>query len=375
MHVAISLLTLFPGRSGGTETYARALVGELARAVRGPHDRLTVLVSSRVGRTLPNPGIPMHHVRSYRTGDSTATRLGAMVFAAVAPRTVSRDVPRGLNVVHYPVTIPIPNVPSAASVVSLNDMQHRELPSFFSASERAFRRVAYDRAARRADAVLTLSEHARRQIIDLLAVPADRVTAIPCAVDHTRFTPEPGDNDARLRVPPRYLLYPANLWPHKNHARLLRAFARAAPSDLHLVLTGQTYGRPLPGPADARVHHLGHVPFEHLPSLYRRATATIFPSLFEGFGMPLVEAMACGSPLAASDRGAIAETVGDAALTFDPEDDDAIAGALTRIVDDGELRARLREAGLARAAGFRWADVARRHVDVYRGAMAAKEGR
>jgi glycosyltransferase involved in cell wall biosynthesis len=115
------------------------------------------------------------------------------------------------------------------------------------------------------------------------------------------------------------------------------------------------------------------MPFEHLPALYRRATATIFPSLFEGFGMPLVEAMASGCPVTASARGAIAETCGSAALVFDPEDEDAIADAIVKIVVDGDMRERLRADGLARAAGFRWDDVASRHVEVYRRAQARRE--
>jgi len=364
VHVALSLLTLFPGRSGGTETYARALVAAFARdPATAP---VTLLVSEQVAHALGDPGVPMHVVSSYRTGDSTLTRLLAMTFAGIAPRLVGRDVPKDIDLVHYPVTVPIPRVDGAAVVVSLNDLQHHEMPEFFSVPERRYRGWAYDNAARRADEVLTLSEHSRAQIVERLGIPADRVTAIPCAVDHERFSPEPDEHDLAIDLPPRFLLYPANLWRHKNHARLLRAFARADVTDLHLVLTGQTYGRPLPGLADERVHHLGHVPFEHLPALYRRTTATVFPSLFEGFGMPLVEAMASGCPVAASARGVIAETCGDAALLFEPEDEEAIAEAIRRIVEDDGLRERLRADGLARAAGFRWDDVAARHLEIYR---------
>jgi glycosyltransferase involved in cell wall biosynthesis len=370
VNVALALLTLFPGRSGGTETYVRALVAEFARG--GTSDPVTLLVSRRVASALGDSGLPMHVVSSYRPGDSAPTRLLAMTFAALAPRLVARDVPGGIDVVHYPVTVPIPRVDDAATVVSLNDIQHHDLPEFFSAPERRYRGWAYDGAARRADAVLTLSEHSRRQIVERLGIAPERVTAIPCAVDHQRFSPTPGDRDCALDLPPRYVLYPANMWPHKNHARLLRAFARVESEDLHLVLTGQTYGRPLPGSHEL-VRHLGHVPFEQLPALYRRATALVFPSLFEGFGMPLIEAMACGCPVAASDRGVVAETCGDAALLFDPEDEEAIADAIRRIVEDDALRARLRLDGPIRAAGFRWDDVAARHSEVYRRALARRE--
>ena len=374
MHVALSLLTLFPGRSGGTETYARELVRELGRDGAGS-DSVTVLASERVARALGEPGLRVHVVGSYRPGDRRFTRLAAMAYAGLAPGLAGRDVPDGIDVVHYPVTIAIPRVKGAARVVSLNDVQHHELPHLFSAAERRFRRVAYDRSARGADHVLTLSEHARGQIVQRLGISPDRVTAIPCAVDHERFRPAPDEHDGRLELPERFLLYPANLWPHKNHARLLRAFRAAGVDDLHLVLTGQTYGGPLPGPPDPRVRHLGHLAFEQLPALFRAATAMIFPSLFEGFGMPVVEAMACGCPVAASDRGAIAETCGGAALLFDPGDETAIADAVRRIAEDPDLRASLRQAGLDRAATFRWDDVAARHMAVYRSVLAARIAR
>jgi glycosyltransferase involved in cell wall biosynthesis len=373
VHLALGLLTLFPGRSGGTETYARALVRELGRDPRGA--RVTVLASGRVAAALDVPHPPVHVVADYRTGDSPATRLLAMSSALLAPRVLARDVPAGIDLVHHPVTIPIPRVPGAAGVVSLNDVQHHELPGFFSRAERTFRRLAYDRAAQRADHVLTLSDHARGQIVERLGIDAARVTAIPCAVDHDRFTPAPDEHDAALpALPERFVFYPANLWPHKNHERLLRAFARVT-EDVHLVLTGQTYGKPLPGPTGARVHHLGHIDFALIPALYRRATALVFPSLFEGFGMPLVEAMASGCPVAASARGAIAEVCGDAALAFDPTSEEAIADAIGRIVADNTLRTRLRTAGLERAAQFRWDDVADRHVALYRRVLTARMAR
>jgi glycosyltransferase involved in cell wall biosynthesis len=373
VHVALSLLTLFPGLSGGTETYARELARELASDAT--REQVTLLVSDRVAAALGDPRLRMHRVRSYRTGDGTVTRLLAMGFAGIAPGVVARDVPPGIDVVHYPVTVPIPRVEGAASVVSLNDVQHHELPQFFSRAERRFRRAAYDGAARRADRVLTLSEHARTQIVERLGIAPNRVTAIPCAVDHERFRPEPDEHDGALHLPERFILYPANLWPHKNHERLVRAFRLAGVEDLHLVITGQTYGRDVPGPPDPRVHHLGHLPFAHLPALYRAATAMVFPSLFEGFGMPLVEAMASGCPVAATGEGAIAETCGDAALLFDPRDEEAIADAIRRLATDEALRDRLRAAGLRRAAQFRWDDVAARHVEVYRRALTARMAR
>jgi glycosyltransferase involved in cell wall biosynthesis len=368
VHVALSLLTLFPGKSGGTETIVRALVRELAND-QGP-ERFTLLTTPRVERALAPAGLPTCALTRYRDGESAPARLTAMAAAALVPGLVARGTPPDLDVLHYPVTIPIPRARAVATVVSLHDMQHHEHPEFFSAPERLFRRCAYDRAAVHAERVVTLSEHARGQIVERLGIPAERVDVAHCGVDHERFEPQPTEVDGTLALPDRYLFYPANLWPHKNHERLLRAFVRADVPELHLVLTGQTYGRRL-ALGDARVRHLGHVPFEWLPALYRRATAAVFPSLFEGFGMPPVEAMACGTPVAVSDRGAMAEVCGDAALRFDPEDEEALAEAIRRVVGDTAARQALGERGLQRAARYRWDAFAARHIEAYRRAHAA----
>jgi len=155
------------------------------------------------------------------------------------------------------------------------------------------------------------------------------------------------------------------MWPHKNHARLLEAFAAHGEPDLWLILTGQTYGAERLLAGHERVRHLGHVPAGELPGLYRGASAVVFPSLFEGFGLPPLEAMACAVPVAASAAGAIGEVCGDAALLFDAGDVEAIAEAIGRVTGDKALRARLREAGLRRAAHFTWEAAARRHVEAY----------
>jgi glycosyltransferase involved in cell wall biosynthesis len=285
-----------------------------------------------------------------------------MLAARAAPRLVGRDVPDGLDVVHYPVTVPVPRVPAARTVVTLLDVQHHELPGMFSRGERWLRSWAYDETARRADRVLTISEHARRGIVEHLGVAPERVEAIPLGVDHARFVP---DGPAAGGLPERYVLYPANMWPHKNHERLLAAFARLQDHDVLLVLTGQTYGREALLTGHERVLHLGHVAHGEMPALYRGALAVVFPSLFEGFGLPPLEAMACGTPVAASDRGAVAEVCGDAALAFDPEDVDAITAAIERVTQDEPLRARLRAAGVERAAGFTWEKTAAAHLRAY----------
>jgi glycosyltransferase involved in cell wall biosynthesis len=361
VHVGFSLLTLFPGRVGGAETYVRGLLDAYARG-DGPQ-RLTVLANRHVMRAYADAGVPLREVRSYRPGDRDATRFAAMSLARLAPRLAARDVPRDLDVLHLPVTVPVGVVPGVPRVVSLLDVQHHELPQMFGRAERAFRAWAYDDSARRADLVVTISEHAKAGIVRHLGLDPARIEVIGLGVDHERFTPEGPARDGLGD----YVYYPANLWPHKNHDRLLEAFA-AVDDSLSLVLTGQTFGRTVSGP---RVRHLGHVPFAEIPALYRGARAVVFPSLFEGFGVPVLEAMACGTPVATSDRGSLGEIAGDAAITFDPEDVPAITAAIERVARDEALRSRLRDAGRAHAARFTWRQAAQRHLAVYERARRA----
>jgi glycosyltransferase involved in cell wall biosynthesis len=259
-----------------------------------------------------------------------------------------------LDVVHYPLTVPSPRV-HVPTVVTLHDVQHRDLPEFFGPARRSFRRLAYDRAARSAAAVIVTSEFVRDRARDALALDSTRIHVVPHAIDHAVF--RPGDEEREPIV-----LYPARGWPHKNHARLFQAFGalRETRPQLRLILTGGGLERLEPLPEG--VENLGVVPATQLASLYRRAACLVYPSLYEGFGIPPLEAMACGCPVAASNAGAIPEVCDDAAILFDPTDVDAMAAAVLEA--DGR-RDELRERGLARAALFTWDATARGHEDVY----------
>jgi glycosyltransferase involved in cell wall biosynthesis len=377
MHVAFSLLTLFPGRVGGSESNVQGLLREFS-AGNGPA-RVSVLANALVMeayRDLASGPVSLHMVRRYRQGDGTLTRAAAITMAALRPRRIARELPAGIDVLHHPVTVPVLRMPDVPTVATVYDLQHRELPELFTRAERAYRRWAYEGAARRADLVITTSEYSRGRLVEIAGIPADRVVSVLMGIDVDRFRPQPGPADAtlaeRLSLPERYVVYPANLWPHKNHDLLVDALAQVDDRDLHLVLTGQGYGR---GHAlrerarrmgvEGRVRHLGFLAADDVPALYRGASAMIFPSLYEGFGSPPLEAMACGCPVASSTRGSLAEVIGGAALTFDPESVEEIAASIARIAEDQGLRSRLREAGLARASGFTWEAAARRHRELY----------
>jgi glycosyltransferase involved in cell wall biosynthesis len=354
MRVGLSLLTLVPGISGGSETYARELCRALARV--GSH-RYEALVPTLAPDAAD--GLEATVATGYRASTAIPGRLRAMAVGVIRPGGL-RDRMERADVVHYPLTVPVPPV-DRPEVVTLLDVQHLDLPRLFPRGERAFRRLAYDRAARRADRVIVISEWVRGRVIERLGLAEDRVHAIHLAVDHDRFVPDP----TVAREP--FLYYPARPWAHKNHARLFAAFVRlrAVRPDLRLVLTGAGHD---PGGLPDGVDALGDVPLAERIGLYRRAAAVVFPSLYEGFGLPPLEAMACGCPVAASNAGSLPEVVGDAAVLFDPTDVTAIAAGVVEALDRSSEFA---SAGLKRASAFTWDATARAHDRVYELAAGA----
>ena len=348
MRVGISLLTLVPGEVGGAETSARGLCRGLAEAGALEYAAFTPPAAPGAGEGLPEVPVP-----EYRRARSIPERALAMALAAARPGLLRRRY-TGLDAVHYPLTIALPPL-ELPTAVTVHDLQHRDHPELFSRAERLFRARTHERSARSAQAVVVPSQFVSRRAIELLGLPPERVHAIPWGVDHERF--RPGDEE---REP--FLLYPARPWPHKNHARLLEAFARLRGErpELRLVLTGGGHeGRPMPDGVEVR----GLVPGDELASLYRRAACLVFPSLYEGFGQPPLEAMASGTPVAASNIPAVAEACGDAAALFDPMDADDIAAVVGAVL---ESPGRFAAAGPERARAFTWAEAARKHDAVYR---------
>lgn len=350
LRVAVSMLTLVPGAMGGSETYAR----ELTRALAGsPRIQATAYVA-QVGAGF-SQGITERVIGSVTGGPSTTDRLRTLARAAGSRRAILRSMSPA-DVVHYPFTAPVPRPPSdAAFVQSLLDVQHLDLPQLFSRAERLYRRHYYDDAARRADSVITISSFAKESIVARLGVDPERITVAHLGVDAAAYTPNLGQRE-------RFVFYPARGWAHKNHTLLVEAvrLLRKDEPDLRLVLTGGGLERlgPVPDWVDVR----GLVPLAELRGLYRTAACLVFPSLYEGFGLPPLEAMASGCPVAASDAGALPEICGDAAVLFDAESPEAIAAGVAEALDRSTL---LQHRGLAQARKFTWARCATAHEDAY----------
>jgi glycosyltransferase involved in cell wall biosynthesis len=346
--IGISLLTLVPGVVGGSETYARELVRALARVGELDYRVFTTPLAPDAA-----DGLPAQTVRHYRASRSMPGRLVAMSAAAVSPGLRRELELERLDGLHFAMTVAIPPVQKPPTVMTLQDLQHELQPQFFSRAERAWRRVVYRPSARRARLVIVPTEHVRETAVERLGLEPQRLRVIPYGVDHERFRP-----GAAPREP--FLLYPANRWPHKNHERLLEAFAlvRRKRPDLRLVLTGAGHEG-----HSSLAESRGYVSRKELADLYARASALVFPSLYEGFGLPPLEAMASGCPVAASNAGSLPEVCGEAARLFDPTSPEAIAKAVLDVLADPQPYV---ERGLERAAEFTWERSARAHERVYR---------
>jgi glycosyltransferase involved in cell wall biosynthesis len=274
---------------------------------------------------------------------------------------------------------PIVN-PSWSLVIHFKTLHAFTTPDAISPLARAYRQMNYPRSARLADAVIINSASLRSEIEQYLTVDASKLRLIPEAVDHDLF--KPGDAAAARAwaaasygITKPFVLFVSSLWPYKNCEGLLRAWALARPDlgDRILVIVGpgrdKQYVAQLHRLAeelrvDDGVIFVGGVPLEDTARFYQAADAFTYPSLNETFGLPILEAMACGCPVVTSDTSAMPETAGGAALLCDPKDPASIAHAMVEAVGPGS--ARLREAGLKRAGQFTWATTAASTLDVYR---------
>jgi glycosyltransferase involved in cell wall biosynthesis len=248
-------------------------------------------------------------------------------------------------------------VASRHNVVVIHDLAAFRHPEAYSRTYVAYQRLMLPLIARRAALLITVSEFSRLELIELLGVPPDRVRVIPEGVDEgLGGRADPALVLARYGLRRPYVLAVGTVSERKNLGVLEGAARALRARGVELVLAGSERGYLRASPVALR--RLGYVPDEHLPAVYAGARALAVPSLYEGFGLPCLEAMACGTPVVAAARGALPETVGDAGLLVDPFDGDAFASALVDVACDDASRARLAAVGRRRAAQFPWSRTA-----------------
>ncbi|MGN6758905.1 MAG: glycosyltransferase family 4 protein [Thermomicrobiales bacterium] len=354
----------------GNETYIRGLVRGLQQ-VTPQHEYLLYTT---------DPALLPARLRGARVQARRGTPAGTRLRLAYGmPHAARHDE---IDLLHVTYTLPL-FLPCRA-VVSVHDISYVFFPEAFSPRDRLLLSFAVPYSMRRAANVLTISEHARRDILRHYRVPEWKVTAIPLAAEEYFQPVTSADEMARVRerygLPERYILAVGNLQPRKNLRRLIEAFATLRATGAitqRLVLVGKSLWRESEVFATIRARGLadevlatGYVPDADLPAIYSAADVFVYPSLYEGFGLPPLEAMACGTPVITSSSSSLPEVVGDAALMFEPTDTGALAGALERVLNDEPLRECLCAAGQERAARFSWTETARRTLAVYEDVMA-----
>ncbi len=261
-------------------------------------------------------------------------------------------------------------------VVTLHDIAFLDVPEFFSSTFRAAYAAIIPALVRRAAMVVTVSEFSRRRIMERLGVPDERIMVIGNGVTSVFHPYSPDDIAATrsaLNLPPRYALLQATSDRRKNLQRTFEAWEKAQPAlppDLFLAASGNlgrshVFGEIGDVSKSPRTVMLGYVPEEHMGPLMAGAEFFVFPSLYEGFGLPIIEAMACATPVLTADATATGEVAGQAALLVDPHSAESIAAGIVQLAQDADLRARLSREGLQRAAKFDWDDAAGEYARLF----------
>jgi glycosyltransferase involved in cell wall biosynthesis len=268
----------------------------------------------------------------------------------------------------------MPYRPGVPTVLTAYDAIPLAYPQYLTMPQRLIFRFTHDLAVRTARIVLAISEATRRDLIKRFGVPERKIVVTPLAADPC-FQPQTTERLAAIRsayhLPDRFVLYFGSNKPHKNLVRLIEAWMKTerGAQDTELVIGGAWDARyneaKQVAAHNARIHFIGPVREDDLPALYGGATAFAFVSEYEGFGLPALEAMACGTPVIASNVSSLPEVVGDAGLLVDPHDTSAIATALGQLLSDPALRLDLAQRGLTRAAQFSWEHTARLTLEVY----------
>ena len=375
MHVGLNLLFLVPGETGGMEVYARELVPELVAAA--PHTRFTAFINREAaavgggpwGELIPALTVPVDARRRVEWVRGEQQLLPPMAAAA------------GIDLLHS-LASTAPGWGRFRRVVTIHDLAYRLVPEAHLGLLGLGMRALVPLAAWRSDRIIVDAQSTREDVRRLLRVAPAKVDVVPLGIGtERRAQPLPeAELRARLQAGERPIVLSVSAKrPHKNLARLIGALALIEAANRPLLVLP---GYPTPYEDELRrraaelgvaddVRFLGWVDAAELEGLYRAAACFVFPSLMEGFGLPVLEAMTRGVAVACSGRGALEELAGDAALRFDPESEPAIAAAIERLLVDREEAERLRAAGRARAARYSWAATAAGTLASYERALSS----
>ena len=360
-------------QQAGIGQYILHLVQSLSRLMSKTTNYELWVLYSRKGAPLKLPG-RVHQAKLWTPSHHRYESLGLQI----------ELWGKRLALLHSPDFIP-PFGGRFRSVITIHDLNFIHYPHFLTPDSARYYGQIY-RAVRRADHILTDSNWTRQDVINTLGVPPEQVTTVYLATNPV-YRPITDRQEIRRALtgyglPPDFIIFVGTLEPRKNVPTLLKAFYRLCERgyDLHLALVGRKgwlYEEILTTLTELklgdRVHLLENVPNEDLARLYNGAKCLVLPSHYEGFGLPPLEAMACGTPVVVSNRASLPEIVGDAGLLVDPDDIEALSEAIIRAVDDSALRSTLRQRGLQRAAEFSWTRAAEETLAVYQAVLSGRD--
>jgi glycosyltransferase involved in cell wall biosynthesis len=364
MKIGIDVHSLGSGK-GGNETYYRYLVGGLSALDR--HNDYWLYCTKQSARELSH-SVPENFRVEPLKSSSSYFRIPVEL-----PRNAKRD---SLDIFHAQFIVP-PGL-KCKTVAAIFDITYEHFPQAFPAYQRLWSKILIRSSARRADHIVTVSEHSKKDIAHTYGIPEERITVTPLGAPNTFFPRNQGQAKELLAreygIGGPFILYLGRLQARKNLLRLVEAFnqVRRAGFPHKLVLAGKRdslFGTVLARIRDLKLANMvilpGFVRDEHIPFFYSAADLFVFPSLYEGFGLPVIEAMACGVPVITSRGSSLEEVAGNAALLIDPLEEASIARAMTSALADGTLRAHLREAGIKRASDFSQEKTAKKTLTVY----------
>lgn len=362
MRVGVEASYLLEPRKSGVETYTLNLV----RALLELGERPEIYLYAAGQQPVPSEAQELLH----KADAARVSHVGRLWLRLRLPIAMHRD---RLDVAHFPGTL-LPTWLPCPTVTTFYDLAAFRYPELYDPRELTLYQRVIPASARRAAAILAISEHTKRDVVGFLGVEEGKVHVTPLGVSEI-FVPVAGAHDlvsGRYGVDGPYVLASVGSGhPRKNLRAVIEAFGRLT-TEAHLVIVGSAERDPQAlaaiqqSPRREKIKLLGHVPEEDLPAIYSAARVFCFPSLYEGFGLPVLEAMACGTPVVCSGRSSLPEVAGDAAVMVDPTDIAALSCAIDDLLNDERRRLELAAKGLERAKLFSWRKTAELTVEVYR---------
>jgi glycosyltransferase involved in cell wall biosynthesis len=375
LHVGVNahLLSLSESyRSAGINWYIHNLLAHLPQA--DPEIDYTVFLSERRFRGTLGTQLRLSRLPTYRPP--------VRIFweQAIQPWAVHRA---GVDLVHGPAFVG-PQMGGCPSVVTVHDLSFLLYPQNFRAFNRFYLTHFTRRSVHRARRVIAVSESTKQDLIRFYDLSPDKIDVVHNGVD-PMFRPLPAEQVeafcAKQGLPAEFMLFVGTLEPRKNIVGLIEAYARLPKARPPLMLVGgkgwlyeEIFAHVEALDLADEVYFVGFVLAEDLPWWYNAATVFVYPSLYEGFGLPALEAMACGTPVITSTASSLPEVVGQAGLLVDPADAQALAAVMNRVLAEADLRDEMRTAGLVQAQGFSWSKTASHTVQSYRSAVAPEGG-